>query len=120
MPMVYMLIIYSAEADWVHRSAEEMLPTLQAHQALEGEMREQGRYRGGGGLAPTAAATTVRFHRGQARVLDGPYAETKEQLGGFYLVEADSQEDAEAWARRIPGLENRAIEVRAVLHFAPQ
>jgi hypothetical protein len=117
--MVYMLMIYSDEADWAHQSPEEMLPTLQAHKALEDEIRSAGKFRGGGGLALTDSATTVRFRAGKPTVMDGPFAETKEQFGGFYLVEAESLDEALAYAHRIPGVENRAIEVRAVLYHSP-
>jgi len=117
--MVYMLMIYAAEADWAHRGPAELLPTLQAHKVLEDEMRAAGQFRGGGGLATTDSATTVRFRNGAPTVMDGPFAETREQFGGFYLVEAPSLDAALAYARRIPGPANRAIEVRAVLHHSP-
>ena len=117
--MVYMLMIYADEADWVHKSIDELMPTLEAHKALENDMRAAGRYRGGGGLAPTSTATTVRFRAGTPVTMDGPFAETKEQFGGFYLVDADTIEAAVAYAQRIPGVANRAIEVRAVTHFSP-
>ena len=117
--MVYMLMIYADEEDWAHQSPAEMLPVLQAHKALEDAMRAANRFRGGGGLATTGSATTVRFRNGAPAVIDGPFAETKEQFGGFYLVEAPSLDEALAYARRIPGPVNRAIEVRAVLHHSP-
>lgn len=118
--MVYMLLIYAEEADWARKTPEELLPTLEAHKTLENEMRAAGRYRGGGGLALTPSAQTVRFKAGRPMLVDGPFAETKEQFGGFYLVETDAIEEAIAYARRIPGVENRAIEVRAVTHFSPE
>lgn len=62
----------------------------------------------------------MRFHEGAQVVLDGPFAETKEQFGGFYLVEADDLDAAVEYARRIPGVPNRAIEVRAITHYSPQ
>ena len=117
--MVYMLMIYAAEADWVHKSIDELMPTFEAHKALENDIRAAGQYRGGGGLAPSSTATTVRFRGGTPVVMDGPFAETKEQFGGFYLVDADTMEEALAYARRIPGVANRAIEVRAITHFSP-
>lgn len=117
--MVYMLMIYSDEADWSRKSPEELMPTLHAHKVLEDGMRAAGKFRGGGGLALTSSATTVRFHAGKPTIMDGPFAETKEQFGGFYLVEAEDLEEALAYATRIPGVENRAIEVRAVTHFSP-
>lgn len=117
--MVYMLMIYSDEADWMHKAPEELMKTLQGHKALEDEMRAASRYRGGGGLALTDSAKTVRFRSGIPSVIDGPYAETKEQFGGFYLVEADGIDEALAYAQRISGVENRTIEVRPMAHFSP-
>lgn len=116
--MVYILMIYSREADWASQKPEELLPTLQAHKALEDELRAAGKFRGGGGLALTDRASTVRFRDGRPLLTDGPFAETKEQFGGFYLVEAEDQAEALAYAQRIPGVEGRAIEVRPFLHFS--
>lgn len=117
--MVYMLMIYCDEADWAYKSPDELVPTLAAHKSLEDDMRAAGKFCGGGGLALTDSAKTVRFRGGKATVVDGPFAETKEQFGGFYLVEAETIDEALAYARRIPGVENRDIEVRAVTHYSP-
>jgi hypothetical protein len=117
--MVYMLMIYSAESDWAWKSPEELMPTLQAHKLLEDDLRAAGKFRGGGGLTVTNYAKTVRIRAGRPMVIDGPFAETKEQFGGFYLVEADDMDEALAYAARIPGVEGRAIEVRLVTHFSP-
>jgi hypothetical protein len=116
--MVYMLMIYAAEADWVHQRAAEMGRTMEGHQALENDLRGRGKFRGGGGLALVDSATTIRYRGGKPTITDGPFAETKEQLGGFYLVEAENLDEALAYAKRIPGVENRAIEVRSFLHFS--
>jgi len=118
--MVYMLMIYADEADWSRKSPAELMPTLDAHKALENDMRAAGKFRGGGGLALTESSTTVRFRAGKPVIIDGPFAETKEQFGGFYLVDADNLDQALAYAKRIPGVENRAIEVRVVTHYSPQ
>lgn len=116
--MVYMLAIYSDES-WVEHSAERTRAVLAAHQALEAELRAAGKFRGGGGLGLGVSAVTVRFRGGKAKETDGPFAETKELLGGFYLVEAESLEEAVSYARRIPGTDDRAIEVRPVVHYSP-
>lgn len=115
--MVFMLSIYSDES-WTQQSPEEMLQTMTGHRALEDEMRAAGKFRGGGGLALRQSATTVRFRGGKPVIMDGPFAETKEFLGGFYLVEADTQEEAVRYAQRIPGIGSRAIEVRALMHHS--
>jgi hypothetical protein len=84
---------------------------------LEQDLRKAGKYRGCGGLAATSAATTVRLGSGKPLITDGPFAETKEQFGGYYLVEATDLDDAMSYAARIPGMGNRAVEVRPVLDF---
>jgi hypothetical protein len=113
-----MLSIYSDES-WVDHEPETKARVLDAHRALEREMRARGEFRGGGGLAPSAQAVTVRFRGGACSVTDGPFAESKEVLGGFYLVEAETRDAAVAYARRIPGLANRAIEIRPVMIHTP-
>jgi hypothetical protein len=113
-----MLMIYSDESAWVHQDADEAKKTLAAHRALEDEMRAAGRFRGGGPLGLVASASTIRFKSGKALVTDGPFAETKEQLGGFYLVDVDTPAEALAYAKRIAGVDERAIEVRPMLFFS--
>ena len=115
--MVYILMIYANEADWTTKSEAEMAPVMSAHAQLEQDLRKAGKYRGCGGLAPTAAATTVRLGAGKPVITDGPYAETKEQFGGYYLVEAKDLDEVLAYAARIPGVGNRAVEIRPVLDF---
>ena len=115
--MVYLLMIYADEADWTTKSEAEMAPIMQAHGQLEQDLRKAGKYRGCGGLAPTSAATTVRLGAGKPVITDGPYAETKEQFGGYYLVDATNLDEALSVAARIPGMGNRAVEVRPVLDF---
>jgi hypothetical protein len=116
--MVYLLAIFSDES-WVHHTAEEMARVMKGHKELEDEMRARGAFRGGAGLSPSDAAVTVRFGSGKPPLLtDGPFAETKELLGGFYLVEAETREEAIDYARRIPGVASRAIEVRPVMIYS--
>jgi hypothetical protein len=113
--MIYMLMIYADEADWTTKSEAEMAPIMREHERLEQDLRKAGKYRGCGGLGPTSAATTVRLGANKPLVTDGPYAETKEQFGGYYLVDAQDLDEALAFAARIPGVGNRAVEVRPVL-----
>jgi len=115
--MVYLLMIYSTEADWITKSEAEMAPMMREHERLEQDLRKAGMYRGCGGLAPTSAATTVRIQGGKSFVTDGPFAETKEQFGGYYLVEGDNLEQVLKFAARIPGMGDRAVEVRPVVDF---
>ena len=115
--MVYILMIYANEADWTTKSEAEMAPIMQAHEQLEQDLRRAGKYRGCGGLAPTSSATTARIRGDKPVITDGPYAETKEQFGGYYLVDATDLDEALSFATRIPGFGDRAIEVRPVLDF---
>ena len=117
--MVYLLMIYANEADWATKSESEMAPIMRTHEELEQELRRAGKYRGCGGLAASSAATTVRLSGSTPIVTDGPYAETKEQLGGYYLVESQTIDEVLALAARIPGFGSRAVEVRPVLDFRP-
>ena len=115
--MIYMLMIYSREADWTTKSEAEMAPIMSEHERLEQDLRKAGKYRGCGGLAPTSAATTIRLGTGKPVVTDGPFAETKEQFGGYYVIDANNLDEALAFAARIPGFGNRAVEVRPVADF---
>ena len=113
--MVYMLMIYANEADWTTKSEAEMAPMMAEHAQLEQDLRQVGKYRGCGGLAPSSAATTVHLGGGKPLITDGPYAESKEQFGGYYLIDAADIDEALAFAARIPGMGKRAVEVRPVL-----
>ena len=115
--MVYILMIYANEADWTTKSEAEMAPVMQAHERLEQDLRKAGKYKGCGGLAPTSAATTVRLGDGKPVITDGPYAETKEQLGGYYLIDAKDLDEALSFAKRMPGMGTRAVEIRPVMDF---
>ena len=115
--MIYLLMIYANEADWTTKSEAEMAPMMRQHEQLEQDLRKSGKYRGCGGLAPSSAATTVRLGAGKPVITDGPYAESKEQFGGYYLVEAKDLDEALSFAARIPGMGHRAVEVRPVLDF---
>ena len=114
--MVYMLLIYATEADWVHQTPEEMQPVFDAHQALEDDLRAAGKYLACGGLAPTAAARTLRMRNNQPMVVDGPFAESKELIAGFWLIQAKSLEEAMEWVKRVPfsGSPESEIEIRQV------
>jgi hypothetical protein len=112
--MVYMLLIYTAESDWASFTASEQAAVMREHDRLEADLREKGKYQSCGALEPTSSATTVRVRDGKMLVTDGPFAETKEQFGGYYLVDAKDLDEAMAIAARIPGARNGSIEVRPV------
>ena len=112
--MQYALLIYENESVFgTEKSNVAMLQIVQQHMAFA---RDLGVARkGGSGLKGTASATTVRTTNGKQAVHDGPFAETKEQLGGFYLVEAPDLDAAIEIARRVPLAKDGAIEIRPVL-----
>jgi hypothetical protein len=113
--MQYMLLIYNDETAWASLSEEERAPILQEYFALTDELREQGSYVAGAPLQPTGTASTVRIRDQEQLVTDGPFAETKEQLGGYFLIDAESDDEAREWAAKIPAARYGSIEVRPVL-----
>jgi hypothetical protein len=109
--MQYLLLIYADEA---FNNSADMQEISAAHMRLGAELQETGAMVGGNRLKTSDTASTVRTVGGVQSLHDGPYAETREQLGGYYLVEAPDLDAAIAWARKIPGGPNYAVEVRPV------
>lgn len=114
--MEYMALIYLDEAAAEALPPDERDAVTARYYALADEARTAGVLRGGAGLSPTRDATTVRVRDAQTFVVDGPYAETREVLGGYFVFECDSVEEALDWAARIPAAERVAVEVRPVHH----
>ena len=110
--MKYMALIYTDPADWEGLSQEEPEATFGRYLALSEEARNAGVYVGAAQLAPTGDATTVRLRDQETLVTDGPYAEVKEALGGYYLFDCESLDEALDWAAKIPATERGAVEVR--------
>lgn len=115
--MQYILMIYGNENQGApSKAAEEQM--MQAFGAYTDAMKKAKIYLGGERLHPSTAATTVRNTDGKVKVLNGPYAETKEQLGGYYLIDVPDLDAAISWAGRCPGATYGSIEVRPVFQFA--
>jgi hypothetical protein len=112
--MKYMLLIHGNEANQQAASKEAAGQMLAAYGAYTEAMTKAGVYVDGNRLRPTASATTVRVANGKTNVLDGPYVETKEQLGGYYVIEAPDLDAAVSWAARCPGAAYGTIEVRPI------
>jgi hypothetical protein len=110
--MQYLLLIYGDEARWDSLSEEERSALSHEYGKLSSDLREQGKLLAGEELQPIATATTVQVRDGETLVSDGPFAETKETLGGFYMIEAESLDEAIEWASRIPASRTQKIEVR--------
>jgi hypothetical protein len=112
--MQYLLLIYFDEAALQKKPKEEMREMHGAYMAYTEAMKKAGVLVGNNGLQPTSRAKTVRAPDGKGSVLDGPFAETKEQLGSYFLIEVPDLDAALAWAKRCPGAQHGAIEVRPV------
>jgi hypothetical protein len=115
--MRYMLAIIAEEGGWEDVTPEEMKAAMSRWGEFDDKLLADGVWVAGDGLQPSATATTVRIGEGEATVTDGPFAETKEQLGGFYLLECDSLDDALEYARQIPARPGSSIEVRPVMNY---
>jgi hypothetical protein len=113
--MQYMLLIYGEEAAWEARSEADESSLGEEYGKLGRDLRAQDKLIRGEELQPVATATSVQVRSGDAIVSDGPFAATKEVLGGFYLIEADSLDEAIEWAGRIPDARYGTIEVRPVV-----
>jgi hypothetical protein len=113
--MQFMLLIYGEEGALERLNPDEMAQEIGAYMAYKQELEKAGALVAGGRLQPVAAAKTVSIENGKQRVLDGPFAETKETLAGYHLVQCETLEEAVAWAARAPGARRGRIEVRPLV-----
>jgi hypothetical protein len=116
--MQYMLLIYNDEARWENLSLPEREALIAEYTAFTADIVKTGQYKAADRLGPSASATTVRVRDGRTLTTDGPFVETKEQLVGYYLVEAEDLDAAVAIAARIPSARFGSIEVRPMWQFA--
>jgi hypothetical protein len=112
--MQYLLLIYGNEAGMRSASKADMEQMVAAYGAYTEALKKAGVLTGANRLQPTSSASTVRVADGKSKVLDGPYAETKEQLAGYYMIDVPDLDAALSWAARCPGASFGAIEVRPV------
>ena len=110
--MKYMLLIYGNEGAMQSASKADTEQMMAGYRAYTEAMKKAGVMTGGDRLKPSASASTVRVANGKSKVLDGPYAEAKEQLGGFYMIDVPDLDTALSWAARCPGASHGTIEVR--------
>ena len=113
--MQYLLLIYSNETEYANVPPEVRSENMGEWLAYTKAIRDSGQYVGADPLEPTSTATSVRVRDGQRVFTDGPFAETTEQLGGYYLVDVPDKAAALEWAARCPGARNGTIEVRAIM-----
>jgi hypothetical protein len=116
-PMHYLCLIYDDEKAWERLPPAESEKIIGEFNDFTEAVKKSGHYLGGNALAPTQAATTVRVRQGKVATTDGPFAETKEQLGGYYLLKARDLNEAIQLAARIPGARFGSVEVRPVVEM---
>jgi len=115
--MKYLCLIYEDETWWNKATEADMQKGLAEYNAFTESIKKNGNYVGGEALQPTKTAKAVRVRNGKISATDGPYVETKEQLGGYYLITAKDLNDAVQVASRIPGAKHGTIEVRPIMEF---
>ena len=115
--MQCLLLLFSDEAGWSTLSVGERQRWMGAYQAYTEALIEAGVFKGANHLLSSAGAATVRVARGKASVMDGPFAETKEHFGGYYVVDVDSLDRAIELAAEVPGARLGSIEVRPIMDF---
>jgi hypothetical protein len=113
----YMLLIYDDPSVWQSMSEEESNAVMGEYFAYTQELRDAGAYVTGDALQPTETAKSIRVREGERLTTDGPFAETKEALGGYYLIDVETGEEAHDWAAKIPSARYGTIEVRPVVVF---
>jgi len=113
--MRYALLIYASEQDWATQTEEQSQAVNQEYMAFTKDIIDRGLMKGGEALQATATATTVRVRDGETLTTDGPFAETKEALGGFYLVDCKDLDEAIEVAARIPDARRGSIEIRPIM-----
>jgi len=112
--MQYLLAIYSDESSWGKLTPEQQQQGLAAYAAYGEALKAAGALVNSNRLRPSHTATTLRAVNGKTQVLDGPFAESKEQLAGYYLIDAPDLDAAMSWAQRCPAVQHGVVEVRAV------
>jgi hypothetical protein len=112
-----MLLIYSEESGWESMSDADRESAMKRYGDFTAELQAASAMVAADRLQPTANATTVRVRDGELLVTDGPFAETKEQLGGYYLIEAESLDEATEWAAKLPGSHHGSVEIRPIMQM---
>lgn len=117
--MQYLLLLYAEEAGFMRMTPEQQQQGMAAYTAYTEALSKANALKGSNRLKPIGTATTVRVVDGKTQVLDGPYPDTKEQLGGYYLIDAPDLDAALSWAARCPGAGHGIVEVRPIWDMSP-
>ncbi len=112
--MQYMLMLYVKEAGWTSLTPAQQQEGMAAYMAYTEALAKAGAFVSTNRLGPSAASTTLRMADGKQQVLDGPYADSKEQIGGYYIIEAANLDEALSWAARCPAVNHGVVEVRPI------
>lgn len=112
--MQYLLMLYVEEAGWSKLTKAQQEQGVAAYAAYTEALTKAGALKGSNRLQPSSAATTVRIANGKSQVLDGPYVESKEQIGGYYLIDVPDLDAAISWAARCPAASHGVVEVRPI------
>ncbi|AKT42461.1 YciI family protein [Chondromyces crocatus] len=115
--MQYMILVYDDESLWANMPEAQSQQLFGEYNAYTDAMEKAGILRSGNALKPVATATTVRIREGKTLTTDGPFAETKEQFGGYYVIEVPDLEEALKWAAKCPSAPLGSVEVRPVMNF---
>jgi hypothetical protein len=113
----FLLLLYGDESKWAEASPEEVQRVMDAYEVFSREVTEAGAFVAGEGLDLTSSARTLRVRGGQELLTDGPFAETREQLGGFYVLDCKDIDEALGWAAKIPDVAEGCVEVRPVMDY---
>ena len=113
--MQYMLLIYNPPGDWESVPAEQQKAIMEAYGTFTEELQASGKLVAGDALQAVTTATSIRVRDGETLTTDGPFAETKEVLGGYYLIDVDTLDDAIEWAAKLPSARYGHIEVRPIV-----
>jgi hypothetical protein len=116
--MKYMLLIYHDEKGWEGITDAERQQIYSEYRRLRGDLESRGQFLSGSELQPVTTATTVRVRDGKELITDGPFAETHEQLGGYFLIEVENLDEATSIAARIPSAQTGTVEVRPLVEMA--
>jgi hypothetical protein len=115
--MKFMLLLWGDEDQWTGMSEEEAAADMARWDEYTSQLVAAGAMASGEALQPSPTSKTLRIENGERIVTDGPYAETKEQLGGFYVIDVESFDDALEWASKLPSLDYGSTEIRPVMSF---
>jgi hypothetical protein len=115
--MKYLLLLYGDESQWANASPEDIERELAEYQSFSSEINGAGVFISGEALEATNSATTLRIRHGESSLTDGPFAETREQLGGYYLLDCKDLDEAVTWASKIPAAQTGSVEIRPVMNY---